>query len=52
MGLPLEGDAMHPLEIFIFKTYRCTIAVNGIPGKIILLQLIILVVTMKELLSL
>lgn len=52
MRLPLEGGAMHPLEVFVFKTCRCTIAVNRIPGKTILLQLIILVVTMKELFSL
>jgi len=52
VGLPLEGDAMHLFEAFIFKLHRCTIPVSGIPQKIILSQLIILVVTMKELFSL
>lgn len=52
VGLPLRGDAVHLLQVFIFKLHRYTMPVNGVPGKTILTQLIMQVVTMKELFSL
>lgn len=52
LGFPLRGDAMHLLQAFVFKLHRYTMPVNGVPGKTILTQLIMLVVTMKELFSL
>lgn len=52
VGLPLRGNAMHRLQIFIFQLHRYTMPVNGIPGKTVLTQLIIPVVTKKELFSL
>lgn len=51
VGIPLERDTMLPLEVFLFRACRSTIAINGILGKIILLQLIKLEVTMGELFS-